>query len=104
MISDIRSGRLKTCRISFKIYQPSFGKTVEGATEYYLKDRHIREQLIRMLESSEEEQPIEIPFIFPKFANVQNNGKVRNIPQLMLISGGEYEMHSEVKFYLHLIL
>lgn len=89
MLSDIRSGRLNTCRISFKI-RPTVGKTVEGATECDLKDANIGEQLIRMLESANEESPVEIPFIFPKFVNVQNDGKVRNLPQLMLMSEGKF--------------
>lgn len=93
MISEIKSGELKRCQLSYKISRPAFAQIeyemIRGATDFLLEDQKVRDQLVAILESEKTLEPIEIPNIFPKFLNALNNGKFRDIPKLFLNSHGK---------------
>lgn len=92
LMNDLKSGKLNMLQFSYRLSRPNFEKTnpetFRGATEAKL-DTQTRQQLVAMLESHKEMNPIEIPFIFPKILSTNNNGKIQNIPQLLLSPDGE---------------
>lgn len=86
MINDIKSGELKSCRLTYKVSRPAYGKSApeitQDSTEIWLDDQNIRDDLVAMLNNPEGANPILLRYIFPKIINARNNGKISSIPQL----------------------
>lgn len=88
MIDELNSGALKSAYLKYKFYRPMLQSnvpdTIQHSSEVPLDD-DIRQKIAVMLKGSEKDEA-EIPNIFTKFINLQNNGKLRKISQLFSIT------------------
>lgn len=69
--------------ISRTTYSEKMSGTVEGERSFdILEDSPARQGLITMLNQGNVTEPIELPFLFPKFLKVKNLGDLKPVPQL----------------------
>lgn len=91
MVTDLQKGRLKKCRIEYKVTRRSWrGLGIEqifGSLEVAL-DQDIRDKFVTALTSDLSDDTastaVEVPQILPKILMVQNQGKFRVVDELSL--------------------